>query len=103
MRSHFHQIKKIGFRQDQLKKAPFVRQCSSHTDKPKSSPLKYLFLFGVAGAAIVFVMQNRKEEEVREIVGLNYLEDATSTPNLDISPWQIPHDEKRHKGGEDTV
>ena len=100
-----HTIKKIGWtKQNQIKKVSLIRKCSSST-KPKSSPLKYLFLVGAVGATFIFVLQNRKkEEEIKtEIVGLNYLEDAKTTANLDISPWQIPHDDKRYKGGEDTV
>lgn len=32
----------------------------------------------------------------------NHLEDVISLSSLEAAPWQIPHDEKKKKGGEDT-
>lgn len=99
------QIRKFTPNQNVRRKWLERQQCSATSTKPKSSPFKkFLLLVGVGGALVFVLQQNRKEEEkVEEIFGLNYLEDAMTTNNLDISPWQIPHDEKKHKGGEDTV
>jgi protein phosphatase PTC7 len=103
MRSRLQQIKRYSLKKNQ--RSAFCRNCSSSTaTKPKSSSVLKVVAVTVVAGAIVFVWSQKERDEapVETHGGLNYLADVMTTPNLDISPWQIPHDDKRYKGGEDT-
>jgi len=96
----------------------FISRYKSTTETPTPTPPpppqgksgKYRVILGVLLASLsaaYFVIENskKKKDEVNpedEPKGQNFPKDAMLTKQLDLAPWQIPHDDKKWKGGEDT-